>query len=227
MISKKTEQEIKDILSSFDASHVEGRTYIYRGSQYFIPYQTIMLQAEGDENITLISGLREMFDREKLLRSIFDQLKVKGKSYLDVGCNLAYFPCVFRDKFKKTAGIDGDVYYVNLAKRLYPDLQITFLDLNRQSLKTLPDAPFEVVTALSMIEYVHDRQSFVSDLFSITEKVCIVEGHSMDIPDGKDTYYEDLLKKEAWHVKRMPILTDAGINAPSQSPGRPLWVCTK
>ena len=211
---------IHELLSSLQGDRVEYRRFHYDGKEYFFPYQNI--QIEGVE----FKGLRDMNDRAKLFTELFDKYECR-ESYLDVGCNLAYFPRLFSTRFAKVMGIDYDEYYVNMDHKLYPELDIVQHDLNRMRLTERFTEPFQAITALSMIEYINDRLTFVQDLYAITGKLCIIEGHSMDIHDGLDIQYENLIKSQPWKVERLEQLTDAGINAPPQSKGRPIWICTK
>lgn len=211
---------VHEILSKMEGDKVEYRRMTYENTSYFIPYQTIYV------NGTEVAGLRTMDDRKELLEKQFKKYKCK-KNYLDVGCNLGYFLHTFNGYFDEVAGIDYDIYYVNLVKDIYPELNVSRLDLNQQRLVDRFKEPFDVITSLSMIEYVNDKKTFVDDLYTLAEKLVIVEGHSMDIINGNDKIYEGLLKAKDWKVTRLKKLTDPGVNAPPESKGRPIWTCFK
>ena len=211
----------ESFLSQLQGDRVEHHKMTYKGVEYAKPYQTIFLNGEE------ISGLREMKSRFDLIKSIFDENSIKYDSYLDIGCNLSYFPYRFSSHFKKVQGIEGDSYYVNLVKQLYPSLNILHNNLNDKPLREIIAAPVECITALSMIEYINNKDSFIKDLYNLSQNLVIVEGHSLDINSGKDIYYESLLNKQPWTVTRHSILTDNGINAPKEAKGRPLWICKK
>ena len=116
-----------------------------------------------------------------------------------------------------------------MCRFLYQGLYENFIlgNINNNRLTDLFQEQFDVITALSMIEYITDKRGFVDDLFSLTRSLCIIEGHSEDIHKGHDKFYEGLLEEKPWSVKRLDVLTDAGINAPDHSQGRPVWVCRK
>jgi hypothetical protein len=133
--------------------------------------------------------------------------------------------------FEEVYGVDADWYYVEQCRYLYPDLESSFTlgDLNVTRLTDIFSSSKDVVTALSMIEYIDDKQAFVGDLFSLTNELCIVEGHSESIECGADAVYDSLLRTQNWEVEKLPITTDAGYNAPeaTKNIGRPLWICKK
>ena len=209
----------EQFLSQLNPDRVEQHKFTYKGAVYPRPYQTVFINGEE------ISGLREMKDRFALFKSIFDSNGVKYTSYLDVGCNLSYFPRQFSQFFPDVTGVEYDSYYINLVRQLYPQLNIIQNDLNQKPLSRLFNRKFECITALSMIEYITDKHSFVRDLYNLSENLVIVEGHSLDINDGKDVHYEAILKTQPWTVTRLSVLTDNGINAPDRAMGRPVWVC--
>jgi len=78
-----------------------------------------------------------------------------------------------------------------------------------------------------MFEYIKEKDRFLFDVFCTTGRVCIIEGHSMDLLNGNADRYEALIRAQPWQVERLAELTDAGTNAPLESPGRPVWVCLK
>lgn len=209
----------EQFLSQLNPDRVEQHRINYKGQVFARPYQTVFINGEE------IPGLREMKQRFALFKSIFDENKVNYTSYLDVGCNLSYFPRQFSQFFGDVTGVEYDSYYINLVRQLYPQLNVIQNDLNQKRLSQLFNRKFECITALSMIEYIHDKHSFVKDLYDLSEKVVIVEGHSLDINNGNDNHYEAILRTQPWSVTRIPTLTDNGINAPPEAKGRPVWVC--
>ena len=214
----------EEILEMFPSRLVESRTFNYNGKTFFVPYETIYINGEK------FNGLRKNKDRAELFDKILEEKNVEYKRHLDVGSNLGFFVHHFSKKFETNNGVELESFYTNMCNDiLYPELSGRFInnDLNIKPLRDLFTEQFNVITALSMIEYINDKNKFVEDLYNLTKEVCIVEGHSEDIKKGLDIYYENILKSKDWDVQRYHQLTEAGTNAPSDSPGRPLWICTK
>ena len=217
--------DIHQFLSQCEGKFVEGRTTQYEGKTYAIPYSTVVI------NNTKIVGLRENEKRLELLERTIDEHSSSRQSYMDIGCNIGVFVKYFSDKFSSVMGIDAEPYYINQAKFLFEDIKDSYVlnNLNTISLGSLVTEPIDVITSLSMIEYITNKKKFVKDLYSLTNELCIIEGHSEDIKLGYDIIYENMLKKKDWEVTRLPDVTDAGINAPqdTQAKGRPIWICKK
>jgi 2-polyprenyl-3-methyl-5-hydroxy-6-metoxy-1,4-benzoquinol methylase len=211
----------EQFLSRLLEDRVQGYHFNYMGKRYALPYQTIIVNGEQ------ISGLRETTKRFELFKKIFEENNVEYKSYLDVACNFSYFLNRFSDHFEKTTGVEYDYYYIELVKELYPNLNVIHNDVNITRLSKLFTEKFEVITALSMIEYINDKKAFVEDLYDLSEKIVIVEGHTMDSNNGNDKIYDSILRTMPWNVVRLPPCTDNGINAPPEALGRPLWICKK
>jgi SAM-dependent methyltransferase len=220
-----SEVDIHEFLSRCNSRFVEGRTMQYEGETYAIPYSTVTVQG------VKIKGLRENESRIKLLENLMDEHSEGRKSYLDIGCNLGVFVKHFSDKFDNVTGIDAEPYYNEQAKFLFSDIKDSYIlnNLNSKPLSRLSLLPMDVITCLSMIEYISDKTQFVGDMYNLTNELCIVEGHSEDIKLGLDRDYENLLREKDWEVTRLEETTDVGINAPehTQKDGRPLWICRK
>ena len=214
----------EEILEMFPSRLVESRTFTYNGKTYYQPYETIFINGEK------FNGLRKNTDRAELFDKILESKNIDFDSHLDVGSNLGFFVHHFSKKFKKSNGVEMESFYTDMCNDiLYPELKGHFInnDLNVKPLRELFTEQFNLITSLSMIEYINDKRKFVEDLYNLTKQVCIVEGHSEDISKGLDSVYEKLLRSKDWDVERYSELTEAGSNAPSNSPGRPLWICTK
>jgi len=214
----------EEILEMFPSRLVESRTFTYNGKTYYQPYETIFINGEK------FNGLRKNTDRAELFDKILESKNIDFDSHLDVGSNLGFFVHHFSKKFKKSTGVEMESFYTDMCNNiLYPELSGNFInnDLNVKPLRDLFTEQFNLITSLSMIEYINDKRKFVEDLYNLTKQVCIVEGHSEDIKKGLDITYENHLKSMDWDVERYSELTEAGSNAPSDSPGRPLWICTK
>ena len=193
----------------------------FEGSTYPMPYSTMVIQDHK------LQGLRENEERLVLFDKIIDEYVDDKNSYLDVGSNQGVFVRHFNDQFENVAGVEASPYYIDLCRFLYSDMDVfTHADLNQQPLSSLFSEPVDVITSLSMIEYIHDKKAFVEDLYNLTGKICIVEGHSEDFAKNLDHVYEGFLTSQDWTVVRRPEVTDPGLNAPP-SAGRPLWVCIK
>jgi len=211
----------------------EGETIKQDGHTYSKPYHPIILPGIN------IKGLREGVQRLELLDHLLDTYGCGqgAGTYLDIGCNSGFYLHNLRGRFKKVIGIEKDQRYVTFSRRLYAlgdkpvGSSVVNVDINKQRLKDWctknHKGKFEVITALSMIEYIKDQKAFVEDLFNATSHICIVEGHSSDIKTGADKKYEALLQSHAWQVIRLEEKTDPGTNASDQKNGRPLWVCVK
>lgn len=195
----------------------------FEGGVYNMPYETLTI---GDHTIP---GVRENLSRLALLDRLLTQYGVKRESLLDVGSNLGTTADHFANSFGLVTGIEAQAVYHSLSLDLWAGVRFIHSDLNYTTLgRLLGGEVFSAVLALSVIEYIRDKQTFVEDLFNATEQVCIVEGHSETIyPKGLDGEYEALLKTQPWTVTRIPELTDNGLNAPLHCVGRPVWVCAK
>jgi hypothetical protein len=166
-----------DFLERCEATRVEHRTMDFEGRQYAIPYSTIQI---GEDKL---EGLRENEERIDLLRNIISNNAASPMVHLDIGSNLGVFVESLKDMFEASAGVDADPYYIDQCHFLYPDTESVFhlCDLNETTLGEKFDGLFDVITALSMLEYIKDKETFITDLYKLTDQVCIVEGHSEDV----------------------------------------------
>lgn len=205
----------------------EGLQIRHNGKVYFRPYQTFTYKGETFE------GLREMKERKQLFLDLIEQHKVNTSgSYLDIGCNMGFFPRVLSEVFSEVCGIDYNPYYTWFAKTVAPHLADSYFnyDINSKGLKSFfGNETFDFITSLSMIEYINDKEQFVKDIFDLVKDdgLVVFEGHSMDINHGYDKKYENIIRSMPWKVERLSVLTDNGINAPREAKGRPVWTCTK
>jgi SAM-dependent methyltransferase len=199
-----------------------GLTVAYGGETFPMPYETLTVGKET------IPGVRENAERFRLLDICLAGVQPKH-SLLDIGCNMGTTAARFSQTFDHVVGIEAQAVYHGIARDLYPHAHFIHADLNRSPLRDVTGGRvFSVVLALSMIEYIQDKRTFVEDLYQATEQVCVVEGHSEDIyPRQRHLQYEALLKSQPWTVERLPVNTDPGLNAPKWSQGRPVWVCRK
>ena len=217
--------DIHEFLSRCKRERVEGRTITHEGKEYAMPYSTVKIQD------IVLSGLRENQERLSLFEKIIEDNSESRDSYLDIGSNLGVFVRSFDHIFQNVTGVDADRYYIEMCDFLYEEEDCNFIlaDLNIRRVTDFITSPCDVITALSMIEYINNKEQFVQDLYDLTNELCIVEGHSEDIIKGYDKKYEELLKSKNWKVQRADFTTDVGVNAPAatQETGRPLWICKK
>lgn len=211
---------LKDILRMLPPQD-QGLTVQYGGETFPMPYQSFTYKGEE------VQGLRENRIRIRMFEKIFQECQVPRLSLLDIGSNMGTIAAHFQTSFDSVYGIECDPIYLDISAKLYPYLKAIPADLNSMLLAACaPHA--DAVLCLSMIENIKDMDSFIRDLFLITGRICIVEGHSETIyPKQLHYEYEHLLKKQPWKVARWPELTDAGLNAPVHSVGRPVWICVK
>lgn len=211
---------------------VEGYTMIWRGKMEVMPYQPLLLGGEWTP------GLRECHARFDLFVDVLTKLHVLPRTggsqgrYMDVGSNSGYFVKNFAKHFDEVCGLEQDPYYIELVDALYPELSpaIRQVDVNTSGWElSFQDLQWDAITALSMIEYVVDKEQFMRTLHGLLAPggVCLVEGHSEDLANGNAILYERILRSLPWDVACLPERTDPGRNAPPESTGRPVWVCAK
>jgi hypothetical protein len=216
---------VEEFLKICKPERVEGRTLVYNGREYAIPYSTIKVQD------ILLPGLRENEKRLELFENIILENTSTRSTYLDIGCNLGVFVKSFNHLFEAVLGIDYDEYYIGQCRFLYPEMRDAFkvVDLNKNRIPEVIDRQVDVITALSMVEYIEDKKQFISDIYESVRELCIIEGHSEDIVKGYDIEYEKIIMSFPWKVTRLEETTDVGVNAPVNTRpfGRPVWVCIK
>lgn len=216
---------VEEILLSLPAQD-GGLTIQYNGKTYPMPYQE--LEFRPPHFAVRFNGLRECQDRAKRFQVMMGEYGVNFRdgSYLDLGSNLGYFPYFFSAVFKKSFGIEKESRYVDIARRLYPEVNYQQQDFNQSIF--LPSGTFEVITSLSMLEYITDKKGFLHEIYRHTGKLFILEGHSESVKKGEDKEFEALLLEGPWgHIERMSWTTEPGRNAPKDSPGRPVWACLR
>jgi hypothetical protein len=217
--------DIHEFLSRCPIAAVENYMMVYEDKEYAVPYSTMKIQNK------LIKGLRENVKRVALFEGLIRENTKDASSYLDIGSNLGVFVKSYDHLFDSVEGLDVDQHCIEQCAFLYPEIKdcFTLVNLNVTKLSDAVKEEKDVITALSMIEYVNDKQEFIKDLFNLTKQLCIVEGHSEDINIGADLRYEALLREQPWTVARLEQTTDAGTNAPqnTQEVGRPVWICKK
>lgn len=209
--------EIAELLSRLP--YVEGHRSITNGIDHNTPYHTFTYQG-----VTVL-GLRENVKRIALFKSLRRKWDRSLGAVLDIGCNLGTVGNAVGHGC--SVGIDEDPAIVGLGLTVHPTTNFlcSSVNITRLGDKDLPKFP--TTLCLSMLEYVKDKEKFLIDLYRLTERLCIIEGHSMDLLNGNADHYEALIRRQPWQVERLDELTDAGLNAPKESPGRPVWVCLK
>lgn len=91
---------------------------------------------------------------------------LKGKSVLDVGCNLGFF-CGYAafQKASYVLGIDKDTSFIRQAKQLFPQCHFRCMDWNN-----LDDTKFDVILFISAIHYADDQKGMLDFLMSRLNK---------------------------------------------------------
>ena len=214
--------EIKTLLSRLP--FVEGHKSITNGIDHNTPYHTFTYEG------VKVHGLRENEKRIKLFTDIVGThagFSING--VLDIGCNLGTISHGINAVCwgAQPLGIDEDPAILELARVVYPNSNFICRSMNAISLQEVVSRKHDVVLCLSMFEYIKEKERFLDDVCHTTGRICIIEGHSMDLLNGNADRYEALIRAQPWHVARVPELTDGGTNAPLESPGRPVWVCLK
>lgn len=214
----------KDFLNYLRYDKVEGVSFEYDDETYPVPYQSISLNGE------YFQGLRDINSRIRIIDKYIGD--IKKDNYLEVGANMGQFANYYSTIFTNVNAIDADPYYTQLCSMLYNRENLKFHNKSLAGanvLKMFPDTKFDLILLMSVLEYIPNKEIFLMTLYEMMAEnsVLIVEGHSMDINSGLDRVYEKMLKNLPWKAKRYKDLTDAGLNAPRESKGRPLWICHK
>jgi SAM-dependent methyltransferase len=209
-------------LSRMKREHTGGIEIEYNGKVYPIPYSETLCDGKW------LMGLRKTRERIALIE---EQIKdIPRGRYFDIGCNIGNFVNYFSHSFTQSHGADCDRDYMMLWSQVWNRGQFACCDFNQTTFTQLVGkAQYNLITALSVIENIRDVPKLLAEVYASLYDggVFILEGHSEDIPRGRDIVWETMLKVEPWAVTRLPVLTDAGLNAPPTSPGRPVWVCRK
>jgi len=139
--------------------------------EYFLKFMT-----PGYQKVTLPSGISiGGISREKTAEIVFHQ-DVRGKSVLDVGCDIGYF-CFEAVKrgAKKVVGVDVDPYRITVAKKLakYLNAPVEFrvMDIEKQEF----NEEFDIVICLNVLHHLKDPILALDKLAKITREVLILE----------------------------------------------------
>jgi 2-polyprenyl-3-methyl-5-hydroxy-6-metoxy-1,4-benzoquinol methylase len=217
-VRSKVNNKLHEILRQLP-DYSDGLRYNLDGRDYPRPYQTIVIEGK------LIRGLRLCIDRQEIFELWIKAYGIFKGTYLDIGCQLGFFPKQMSYIFDEVTGIDCSKPYINACKLLHPEIADRFILQDANDLRIVAKA--DVVTALSMIEYIIDKEKFVKELFEHTNQMLILEGHAPDMANGTDKVWEKLLTAHPWkQVAKWDELTEPGLNA-TYSKGRPIWICLK
>jgi len=87
-----------------------------------------------------------------------------GRSLLDVGCGDGDFATeLTRDGFRAT-GLERDSSALDVARARHPDLTVVRSDA---LVMPFPDATFDVVTGVQMIDYFPDKETFFAEVYRV------------------------------------------------------------
>lgn len=168
-------------------------------------------------------------DSESYKKLIALQLpNLKGKSFLDLGCNEGFF-CGYATFLgaKKVTGIDINPQFLEFARAYFP--QCEFLC---QSWDNLPDEKYDVILNASAIHYARDQKKFIDLLVDKLEPGGILALEIGVAPGDKNEFVEvkrsidsrffpthaklaDMLKDYAWKYIG-PSVNQAGDPVPRQ-----------
>ena len=107
---------------------------------------------------------------------------LRGKSFLDLGCNEGYF-CIEakRQGAKRIVGIDANAEFIARAKARAPDI-----DFRCQSWDTLPDEEFDVILLASALHYAKDQADLLNRIHGcLTETGMLVVEAGIARESGK------------------------------------------
>jgi SAM-dependent methyltransferase len=112
---------------------------------------------------------------------------LRGKRFLDLGCNAGYFCGLAEEAGAKALGIDSSPNVIRLARERYPNIE--FRDTGWDK---FPDGEFDVVISLSAIHYAKDPLQLVSNIANhlAPDGLFILEG---GIVDENNQYETDTL----------------------------------
>src|SRR5439155_18277059 len=85
---------------------------------------------------------------------------LKGRSFLDVGCNEGFFCGYARfDGAQRVVGLDKSALFIERARQRFPDCE--FLE---QSWDVIPSGPFDVILLASSLHYAEDQVLLIERL---------------------------------------------------------------
>lgn len=209
---------IRQFLGALSLQHADGHTFVYDGTVYPMPYQTVTI-----DGVT-VTGLRETAGRVNLIRQYTED--VAGGAYLDIGCNLGAVTVEIGRHFDISLGIDRDARYIALCRMLHGDTNTGFDCVTLEGMRGI--GRWNLITALSMVENVRDTDAFLKRVYGMLADggAFVMEGHSGDVASGRVDVWGDMLAALPWRVRLLDERTDAGLNSPHPE-GRPVWVCRK
>jgi SAM-dependent methyltransferase len=114
--------------------------------------------------------------RRAMIANLLNSLKknVELRTAVDVGCGLGYFSVLLREMGFDVLALDGRQENVNEAKRRSPDLKFRVVNAENTEIQAL--GKFDVVLCLGLLYHLENPFAAVRNLFSMTDKVAIVEG---------------------------------------------------
>ncbi len=96
-------------------------------------------------------GQKSMVDSFEKLERLKIPKNLKGKSFLDIGCNEGFFCNVAIERgASRVVGIDNDKNFINNAKEIYGNKGIIFL---HEDWYNLPNEKFDIILWASAMHY--------------------------------------------------------------------------
>jgi len=112
--------------------------------------------------------------------------------FLDIGCAYGFLTDSASRKGFDAQGIDISEFAVNEARKRYPGLDIQRMDIEKKM--RLPDAEYDVVTAIDVLEHCKELKSVLSELKRIMKDdavllICVPDSDMLtEEKDNDDTH---------------------------------------
>ncbi|MFW6030120.1 MAG: class I SAM-dependent methyltransferase [Halanaerobiales bacterium] len=106
---------------------------------------------------------------DEIYRILAQLVEANIKTLVDVGCSNGYLTNLISEKFQisQVIGLDNDEDNLEIAKKLYPNIQFKTVNLNE---KVEAEAKYDIVTCLETLEHVGNLNQALENILSITNK---------------------------------------------------------